>query len=101
MLSEANNGGSLEDSRFGQEIELTVLGIHHSTSWAEVPTALLQAEIARRQNAPAKPECGSGHTTKAYDTPLHFFALLLILGLSVGGPFLFRACSMSSKMTRL
>ncbi|KAI4120439.1 MAG: hypothetical protein LQ338_007019 [Usnochroma carphineum] len=67
MLSEANNGG-----------------IHHSTSWAEVPTALLQAEIARRQNAPAKPECGSGHTTKAYDTPLHFFALLLILGLSVG-----------------
>lgn len=54
-------------------------------SWADVPTAILQAEIARRDDAPTKPTCGSGKSTKAYDTPLHFFALLLILGLSVAG----------------
>ncbi|KAL8998199.1 MAG: hypothetical protein Q9169_002684 [Polycauliona sp. 2 TL-2023] len=52
-------------------------------SWANVPTAILQAEIARRDDTPTKPACGSGKSTKAYDTPLHFFALLLILGLSV------------------
>ncbi|KAL8732618.1 MAG: hypothetical protein Q9166_002593 [cf. Caloplaca sp. 2 TL-2023] len=52
-------------------------------SWTEIPTALLQAEIVRRQDVSAKPACGSGKTSKAYDTPLHFFALLLILGLSV------------------
>ncbi|KAL8777045.1 MAG: hypothetical protein Q9213_008033, partial [Squamulea squamosa] len=52
-------------------------------SWANLPTAVLQAEIARRDNIPTKPTCGSGKSSKAYDTPLHFFALLLILGLSV------------------
>ncbi|KAI4254399.1 MAG: hypothetical protein L6R42_007209 [Xanthoria sp. 1 TBL-2021] len=52
-------------------------------SWANVPTAVLQAEIARRDDTPTKPICGSGKSSKAYDTPLHFFALLLILGLSV------------------
>ncbi|KAL9012126.1 MAG: hypothetical protein Q9173_003093, partial [Seirophora scorigena] len=52
--------------------------------WTDLPTALLHAEIARRADAPTKPACGSGHSTKAYDTPLHFFALVLILGLSVG-----------------
>ncbi|KAL8686371.1 MAG: hypothetical protein Q9218_007153 [Villophora microphyllina] len=54
-----------------------------SVPWANIPTAILQAEIARRDDAPSKPTCGSGHKTKSYDTPLHFFALLLILGLSV------------------
>lgn len=38
-------------------------------SWADVPTAILQAEIARRDDAPTKPTCGSGKSTKAYDTP--------------------------------
>ncbi|KAI4225965.1 MAG: hypothetical protein L6R36_003537 [Xanthoria steineri] len=54
-----------------------------SISWSNIPTALLQAEIARRDDTPAKPTCGSGKSSKAYDTPLHFFALILILGLSV------------------
>ncbi|KAL8753572.1 MAG: hypothetical protein Q9184_005383 [Pyrenodesmia sp. 2 TL-2023] len=62
---------------------LTRSGLQDSASWADFPTALLQAEITRRGDAPAKPECGSRHSTKAYNTPLHFFALLLILGLSV------------------
>ncbi|KAL8644462.1 MAG: hypothetical protein Q9210_007244 [Variospora velana] len=59
--------------------------------WTDVPTALLQAEIAPRADTPTKPACGSGHSTKAYNTPLHFFALLLILGLSVGGGSLFES----------
>ncbi|KAL9020620.1 MAG: hypothetical protein Q9185_002206 [Variospora sp. 1 TL-2023] len=59
-------------------------GVQNPAIWTHVPTALLQAEIARRADVPTKPACGSGHSTKAYDTPLHFFALLLILGLSVG-----------------
>ncbi|KAL8729977.1 MAG: hypothetical protein Q9181_004823 [Wetmoreana brouardii] len=76
MLQEATNG-------------ILFKRLHDSAIWADVPTAFLQAEIARREDAPTKPACGSGHKTKAYDTPLHFFALLLILGLSVGGQQLF------------
>ncbi|KAL9597082.1 MAG: hypothetical protein Q9219_005365 [cf. Caloplaca sp. 3 TL-2023] len=70
MLSAATDG------RFFKRLQ-------DPTTWTDIPTAVLQAEITRRQDAPTKPACGSGHTTKAYDTPLHFFALVLILGLSV------------------
>ncbi|MCJ1355733.1 MAG: hypothetical protein MMC33_005725 [Icmadophila ericetorum] len=50
-------------------------------------TAQLQVELRRRQDAvPAapsvKPECGSGSNRDVYNTPLHVFALALILGLS-------------------
>jgi zinc transporter 1/2/3 len=53
-------------------------------TWSSIPSDLLRAELARRQNengASEKPACGSGDRG-AYDTPLHVFALFLILGLS-------------------
>ncbi|CAJ2499867.1 Uu.00g027200.m01.CDS01 [Anthostomella pinea] len=54
-------------------------------SWSSIPTDLLLAEISRRQEddngEPEKPACGSGERG-AYDTPLHVFALILILALS-------------------
>jgi hypothetical protein len=55
-------------------------------SWTDVPTALLQAELARRQDAtaPPKPVCGS-KTLGNYNTPIHVGALILILALSTIG----------------
>ncbi|KAI1323422.1 Zinc/iron permease [Xylariaceae sp. FL0255] len=53
-------------------------------SWSAIPSDLLQAELARRQDATGnseKPACGSGDRG-SYDTLLHVFALFLILGLS-------------------
>ncbi|KAI1169599.1 zip family zinc transporter [Nemania sp. FL0916] len=53
-------------------------------SWSSIPSHVLHAELARRQaegGAPEKPACGSGDRG-AYDTPLHVFALFLILALS-------------------
>ncbi|KAL9117178.1 MAG: hypothetical protein Q9187_006290 [Circinaria calcarea] len=50
--------------------------------WSDLPTALLQAELRRRQDAPGKPECGSGGNRGEYNTALHVFALVLILVLS-------------------
>lgn len=56
-------------------------------SWTSVPTHLLLAELERRHgpgnsNPDAeKPACGSGDRG-TYDTPLHVFALFLILTLS-------------------
>ncbi|KAI6366467.1 hypothetical protein MCOR25_005114 [Pyricularia grisea] len=50
-------------------------------SWTSIPTELLAAELARRDDVDTKPKCGSkdrGH----YDTALHVFALGLILFLS-------------------
>ncbi|EJT78493.1 zinc-regulated transporter 1 [Gaeumannomyces tritici R3-111a-1] len=51
-------------------------------SWSSIPTELLTAELARRDNGgDSKPQCGSkerGH----YDTTLHVLALGLILFLS-------------------
>ncbi|KAH9437545.1 hypothetical protein MCOR27_003983 [Pyricularia oryzae] len=50
-------------------------------SWTSIPTELLAAELARRDDVDTKPKCGSkerGH----YDTALHVFALGLILLLS-------------------
>jgi solute carrier family 39 (zinc transporter), member 1/2/3 len=65
----------------------------HSTapSWPNIPTALLQAELARRDEEPTKPECGSG-IKGSYNTSAHVFALVLILVLSViGVPHTYRA----------
>lgn len=44
------------------------------------PSALF-AELARRQSD-ERPQCGSGINTRTYNTPLHVFALILILVLS-------------------
>jgi solute carrier family 39 (zinc transporter), member 1/2/3 len=57
----------------------------------ELPSALLLAELRRRDadgsskhndNTNQTPECGSGSTQFSYNTPLHVFALALILFLS-------------------
>ncbi|KAI0436820.1 zip family zinc transporter [Xylaria telfairii] len=56
----------------------------NDASWSSIPTDFLRAELARRQSsngASEKPACGSGDKG-AYDTPLHVFALILILTLS-------------------
>lgn len=55
-----------------------------ASSWSQIPTALLQAELTRRQDGALKPECGSGEKGH-YNTPVHVFALLLVLGLSITG----------------
>jgi hypothetical protein len=57
-------------------------------SWTDIPTALLQAELAKRQDAtaPPKPVCGS-KTLGTYNTPIHVGALVLILTLSTIGTF--------------
>ncbi|KAI0023842.1 Zinc/iron permease [Xylariomycetidae sp. FL0641] len=56
----------------------------NDVSWSSIPTDFLLAELSRRQDGnegPSKPVCGSGDRG-AYDTPLHVFALVLILALS-------------------
>jgi zinc transporter 1/2/3 len=51
--------------------------------WSEVPTALLHAELARRQNDGSdRPACGSSKSSN-YNTTIHVGALILILVLSV------------------
>lgn len=57
----------------------------HPAPWSELPTVLLQAELARRQDGDSKPECGSGGTRGSYNTPLHVAALIIILVLSTAG----------------
>jgi zinc transporter 1/2/3 len=52
--------------------------------WSNVPTDLLLAELSRRDDARAQPECGSGERG-SYDTAIHVFALFLILILSCLG----------------
>ncbi|KAI0474006.1 Zinc/iron permease [Xylariaceae sp. FL0804] len=72
--------------------------------WSSIPTDILAAELSRRQDdnaaaEPAKPVCGSGEKG-AYDTPLHVFALFLILGLSTlacGFPLFSRQTSKSRR----
>ncbi|KAL1867354.1 hypothetical protein VTK73DRAFT_4201 [Phialemonium thermophilum] len=49
--------------------------------WSTLSTGALLAELARRDVDRPKPECGSGKRG-SYDTPLHVFALFLILTLS-------------------
>ncbi|TID16341.1 Zinc/iron permease [Venturia nashicola] len=52
-------------------------------SWADIPTAILQSELARRHNrdVPERPACG-GKNKGSYNTPIHVGALILILALS-------------------
>ncbi|MCJ1439068.1 hypothetical protein MMC27_008459 [Xylographa pallens] len=53
-----------------------------SPSWPDIPTAVLRAELQRRQTTPEKPPCGTKGHRGTYNTPLHVFALVLILVLS-------------------
>lgn len=50
---------------------------------ADFPLSLLRAELRRRQDedssTPQKPSCGSNTRVRSYNTPLHVFALFLIL----------------------
>ncbi|KAK0668187.1 Zinc/iron permease [Cercophora samala] len=52
--------------------------------WSQIPTSLLLAELSRRDDADhgQRPACGSGKNSHGYDTPLHVFALFLILTIS-------------------
>lgn len=56
---------------------------------SSIPYDTLLAELAKRENGDSKPQCGSNQKG-SYDTPLHVFALVLILALSTigmrGGP---------------
>ncbi|KAI0377643.1 Zinc/iron permease [Hypomontagnella monticulosa] len=74
-------------------------------SWNDVPTHILLAELSRRHGPTGstpdseKPACGSGERG-AYDTPLHVFALFLILTLSIlacGFPLFSRQSSKSRR----
>lgn len=51
-------------------------------AWSSIPLHALHAEIVRRQEAGERPPCGSGASKHSYNTPLHVFALFLILVLS-------------------
>ncbi|PBP24262.1 zip family zinc transporter [Diplocarpon rosae] len=50
-------------------------------SWSSISTEFLRAELARRDEAPVQPVCGSAKRG-SYDTAIHVFALFLILALS-------------------
>lgn len=52
--------------------------------WANIPTHLLRAELLRRQEH-EHPECGTKGNRGYYNTPLHVFALALILTVSTAG----------------
>ncbi|KAM0807828.1 putative Zinc-regulated transporter 2 [Seiridium cardinale] len=73
-------------------------------SW--LPTHALLAELTRRQDASApteRPACGS-RERGAYDTPLHVFALVLILTLSTlacGFPLFSRQAKQSRRSNRI
>ncbi|KIX92840.1 uncharacterized protein Z520_11503 [Fonsecaea multimorphosa CBS 102226] len=54
----------------------------HGLSLSRLPLDLLHAELQRRQDAPAKPACGSEGRRGTYNTGIHVFALFLILVLS-------------------
>jgi ZIP zinc/iron transport family len=54
-------------------------------SWTDIPTQLLRDELRRRQTIDddqPQPECGTKGSRGSYNTPLHVFALILILVLS-------------------
>ncbi|MCJ1404899.1 hypothetical protein MMC11_008125 [Xylographa trunciseda] len=51
-------------------------------SWSDIPSAILKAELLQRQDTPEKPACGTKGNRGNYNTPLHVFALVLILVLS-------------------
>jgi len=58
--------------------------------WSDVsivPTRLLREELLRRGGdiRDERPECGTKDSRGSYNTPLHVFALFLILALSTAG----------------
>lgn len=53
--------------------------------WSDIPTALLRAELVRRQDDSSKAACGSGKGRGSYNTSLHLAAFVLILVLSTAG----------------
>ncbi|KAF2835514.1 Zinc/iron permease [Patellaria atrata CBS 101060] len=54
-----------------------------ASQWLDIPTAVLQAELRRRQEETnERPPCGTKGARASYNTPLHVFALALILILS-------------------
>ncbi|KAF1840380.1 Zinc/iron permease [Cucurbitaria berberidis CBS 394.84] len=63
---------------------MTGHGLAAGISWTEVPTHLLHAELRRRQQQQQqeRPTCGTKGNHGKYNTPLHVFALFLILALS-------------------
>ncbi|KAF2253275.1 Fe transport protein 3 [Trematosphaeria pertusa] len=50
-------------------------------SWTDIPTHLLRAELLRRQDD-GRPTCGTKGGRGSYNTPIHVFALILILAVS-------------------
>ncbi|ORY15031.1 Zinc/iron permease [Clohesyomyces aquaticus] len=56
-------------------------GFAPGLSWTDVPTHLLHAELLRRRDG-ERPACGTKGSKGSYNTPLHVFALILILVLS-------------------
>lgn len=65
-------------------LPLLTLTLVTDASLASIPYDLLLAELAKRDDVDTKPQCGGGKKG-AYDTPLHVFALFLILALSTLG----------------
>jgi solute carrier family 39 (zinc transporter), member 1/2/3 len=70
--------------------------------WTDIPTALLKAELLRRQDGGSEqqPACGSGHVKGLYNTPLHVGALILILVLSTLGTLPPQVYRLMSKLVR-
>ncbi|KAH8682097.1 Zinc/iron permease [Xylariales sp. PMI_506] len=81
-------------------------GIARDISWSSIPTDILLAELSKRQDADSpkeRPACGTTERG-AYDTPLHVFALILILALSTiacGFPLFSRQSSKGGKPNRV
>lgn len=84
MPDDSTSLGVLPYPRAGESRMLTVVK-GQPASWSQLPTSLLQAELSRRQASTDRPACGSRGTNQAYNTPLHVFALFLILTLSTLG----------------
>lgn len=73
------------------KLELTQTSMTDA-SLSSIPYHVLLAELSKRDNGDSKPACGSGKKG-AYDTPLHVFALVLILALStIGAQLTKEAC---------
>jgi len=71
-------------------------------SWSSISTEFLRAELARRDEGSAKPQCGSGIKGN-YNTAAHVFALILILVLSTlacGFPLISRRSSKAAGPSR-
>ncbi|KAF2096949.1 Zinc/iron permease [Rhizodiscina lignyota] len=73
----ADNAGN-GDIFFVEGELVDISGAH----WQGLPTELLQTLLAQRQAGDERPACGSGKHRGAYNTPIHVFALFLILFLS-------------------